>query len=226
MAGGNVACACSRSSQGERRIFDDRQLGRRRIEQLLDLFQVINQGFADIYSRRFAVPPLGKYEIAAQVVSHRNSVNDPVFQGAGNAGRNTVHDLVGKSGAVHFQNASFVIGRRHEFGQDQLFNVRFTHGAGDDLFPEGFQLVNVPDGNGSFVKMVFGPYSAAVVNGNIRMGGLLNGLAEKGAYGDVRDFFSGDAHLLVEKRISGKSADNFLYFRVIGNFLIQRNGPG
>ena len=58
------------------------------------------------------------------------------------------------------------------------------------------------------------------------MGGLLNGLAEKGAYGDVRDFFSGDAHLLVEKRISGKSADNFLYFRVIGNFLIQRNGPG
>lgn len=109
--------------------------------------------------------------------------------------------LVGESGAVHFQNASFVIGRRHEFGQDQLFNVRFTHGAGDDLFPEGFQLVNVPDGNGSFAKMVFGPYSAAVVNGNIRMGGLLNGLAEKGAYGDVRDFFSGDAHLLVEKRI-------------------------
>ena len=58
------------------------------------------------------------------------------------------------------------------------------------------------------------------------IGGLLNDLAEKGAYGDVRDFFSGDAHLLVEKRISGKPADNFLYFRVIGNFLIQRNGPG
>lgn len=226
MAGGNVACACGHSSQGERRISDDGQLGRRRIEQLLDLFQVINQGFANLYSRWFAVSPLGKYEIVAQVVSHRDSINNPVFQSAGNAGRNTVHDLVGESGAVHFQNTSFVIGRRHEFGQDQLLNVRFTHGAGDDLFPEGFQLVNVPDGNGSFVKMVFGPYSAAVVNGNVRMGGLLNGLAEKDAYGDVRDFFSGDAHLLVEKWISGKSADNFLYFWIIGNLFAQRNGPG
>ena len=55
MAGGNVACACGRSSQGERRISDDGQLGRRRIEQLLDLFQVINQGFADIYMGRGAI---------------------------------------------------------------------------------------------------------------------------------------------------------------------------
>lgn len=154
--------------------------------------------------RRFSGNPLFNQQVGVAGVSHRNSVNDPVFQGAGNAGRNTVHDLVGKSGAVHFQNASFVIGRRHEFGQDQLFNVRFTHGAGDDLFPEGFQLVNVPDGNGSFVKMVFGPYSAAVVNGNIRMGGLLNGLAEKGAYGDVRDFFYLCSNFIFPQRGNGK----------------------
>ncbi|WP_418387171.1 hypothetical protein [Akkermansia sp.] len=30
--------------QGERRIFDDGQFGRRRIEKLLDLFQIFDQG--------------------------------------------------------------------------------------------------------------------------------------------------------------------------------------
>lgn len=165
-----------------------------------------------------------EFEIVAQVVAHRDSVNDAVFQGAGDAWRNAVHNLVGKAGAVNFQNASFVIGRGHEFGQNQLFNVRLAHGAGDDLFPEGLHFINILDLDGALAEMASGPYAAAVVNGNVRMGGLLDGFAEKGAYGDVRDILPGDAHLLVEERVSGELLDNLLYFRVAGNPFVQGNG--
>ena len=72
--------------------------------------------------------------------------------------------------------------------------------------------------------MASGPYAAAVVNGNVRMGGLLDGFAEKGAYGDMSNILPGDAYLLVEERISGELLDNLLYFRVAGNSFVQGNG--
>lgn len=72
--------------------------------------------------------------------------------------------------------------------------------------------------------MASGPYAAAVVNGNVRMGGLLDGFAEKGAYGDMSNILPGDAYLLVEERISGELLDNLLYFRVAGNSFVQSNG--
>lgn len=69
--------------------------------------------------------------------------------------------------------------------------------------------------------MALGPYAAAVVNGDVGIGGLLDGLAENGAYGDVRKVFPGYAYLLLEERVSGELLHKFFHFRVVGYLFVQ-----
>ena len=74
--------------------------------------------------------------------------------------------------------------------------------------------------------MAFGPDAAAVVNGDVGIGGLLDGFAENGAYGDVREVLPGYAYLLIEKRISGELLQQLFNLRIVRYLAVQLNGLG